>query len=108
MRILVVDSVYKLMDRFESELEGLYEDLKELAGNRKYSFLEAEAILTADSFLDFIIERLSGFVIRPDIPDDLVERAENLLQYAYEVRDFIYANFQDVYRERHRYNFKVG
>ena len=107
MRILVVDSVYKLMDRYENELKGLYEDLRELSNNRKYNFLEAEAILTADSFLDFIIERLSGFILRPDTPKDLEKKAEDLLHLAYEIRDFIYDNFQDVYRERHKYTFQA-
>ena len=100
------DSVYKLMDKFEEELEGLYKDLWDLSHNRRYDFLEAEAVLMADSYLDFIIERLSGFVLRSDVPSDLKERAENLLRIADDVRDFIYSDFEDIFREGHKYTFQ--
>ena len=101
------DSVYKLMDKFQEELEGLYGDLLDLSHNRRYDFLEVEAVLMADGYLDFIIERLSGFILRSDIPSDLKERAEELLTVAHNIRDFIYSNFDDVFREGHKYTFAV-
>ncbi len=108
MRKLIVDNVYKLLDRFDDELNCLYEDLQELKDNRKYNFLEREAVLTADSYLDFIIERLTGFILRPDTPNDLVERAEQLLDKAKEIRDFIYDNFEDVYRKSYPFQAQAG
>lgn len=108
MKRLVVDSVYKLLDRFDEELSGLYEDLQELSKNRKYNFLEREAVLTADSYLDFIIERLTGFILRPDTPKDLVNRAEQLLDKAKEIRFFIYDNFEDVYRKSYPFQSQAG
>ena len=108
MRKLIVDSVYKLFDKFDEELDGLYEDLRELSKNRKYNFLEKEAILTADSYLDFVIERLSGFILRPDTPEDLLERAEKLLDKAKEIRHFIYDNFEDVYRKSYPFQSQAS
>jgi len=108
MRKLVVDSIYKLLDKFEDELNGLYEDLLELSNNRKYNFIEREAILTADSYLDFIIERLSGFILRPDVPGDILSRAELLLDRAKEIRFFIYENFEDIYRQKYPFQAEVS
>lgn len=108
MRMLVVDSLYKLMDKFEDELNGLYGDLRELSGNRKYNFLEAESVLMADSYLDFVIERLSGFILRSDIPKDLQNRVEHLLNLSYEIRDFIYENFEDVFRNNYDFRVEAG
>jgi hypothetical protein len=68
--------------------------------------LETEAVLMADSLLDFIIERLSGFLLRSDIPKDLEFRINSLLDFAYEVRDFLYANFEDIYKNRGNYSFQ--
>jgi len=98
MKRIIVNNLYNLMDRFEEELNGLYEDLREMSSNRKYNFIEAEVIKTADSYLDFVIERLSGFILRPETPKEISDRAEFLLEKANEIRDFIYRNFSDVYR----------
>jgi len=108
MRKLVVDSVNKLLDRFESELDDLYSDLVELSNNRRYNFLEREAVLTADKYLDVIIERLSGFILRPDTPEDFVVRAERLLDKAKEIRGFIYDNFGDLYRKAYPFQAELG
>lgn len=87
-----------LFRKFESELEGLQKDLEELANNRKHNFFEAEAVLTADSYLDFIIERMMGFALNGSMPKKYQDWSMDIIDRAKEVRDFIYDNFEDVYR----------
>ena len=87
-----------LFKKFESELEGLQEDLEELAKNRKHNFVEAETILTIDGYLDFIIERMMGFALDGSIPVKYQAWAMEIIERARGVRDFIYDNFEDVFR----------
>jgi len=94
----IFDSVDRLLDRFDRELEELQIDLNELSKNRKYNWVEAETILTIDGYLDFVIERLMGFALDGSVPESYQDKAMKLIQRAKEVRFFIYDNFEDIFR----------
>jgi len=98
--------VYKgldvLFNRFENELRGLQEDLEDLARNRKYNFIEAETILTIDGYLDFIIERMMGFALDGSMPKKYQDWSIDIIDKAKEVRNFIYDNFEDVFRKNYK------
>ena len=86
-----------LFKKFEDELEALQEELEELSSNRKHNFLEAKAVLTADSYLNFVIENMTGYALCGDYPDKYQNWALDVIDKAKSVRAFIYDNFQDVF-----------
>ena len=86
-----------LFRKFENELDALYSELEELARNRKYNFLEAKAILTADSYLNFVIENMTGIALNGSYPQNYQDWALDIIDRAKFVRAFIYDNFADVF-----------
>lgn len=86
-----------LFRKFESELEALQEELEELANNRKHNFLEAKAVLTADSYLNFVIENMTGYALGGHYPEKYQDWALDVIDKAKSIRAFIYDNFQDVF-----------
>ena len=96
-----------LFDRFDRELDELFDDLEKLSKNRKYNWLEAESILNADRYLNFIIETLMGYALDGNVPKNYVDRATKLIEKSKVVREFIYDHFEDVFRRRYTPNFQL-
>ena len=86
-----------LIDYYYKQVESLFSDIKDIAKNRKHTYVEAQAILAAESHLDFIFDRLSYMQLNDNLPPDLSEKVYSLIRLINTIRDFIESTFPDIY-----------
>ncbi len=101
MRFLLKEkSVIDLLNRYKKELTLLYEDLKELNENRKYTYLESCAIRSSYSYLDYIISIMQTFLMSDSgLSDELFKEINDIKNKAIEISNYITVNFSDVWEK---------
>lgn len=105
MKKFLYNSLNGLLDKLESELNELEIELEDLSNNRKYTFMEAESIKTADIWLDFVIQRVMGLAMEhPELPDDVFEKLIRIKDKANELHEFIHTHFSDVWQKDYTFN----
>lgn len=101
MRYLLKEkNVDELLQRYLKELNLLYDDLKELQKNRKYTYLESCSIRSAYSYLDYVISVMQTFAMSDSgLPDKLFDKVIDIKNKANEISNFITINFSDVWEK---------
>jgi len=95
-----IKNVDELLNKYQQEIEGLYDDLIYLSKNRKYTYTESVSIRSAYSYIDYIISVMQTFAMSDNgLPDKLFDKVIKIKNQANVISNFISLNFADIWEK---------